>query len=87
MKAAPPAPTAEEVRKGHYSQLQVKKIETEATRAPNTGYTTMDTSMNGTRFEVRKSVDRTTANMASQQDYGSVMSPASPVKVGKASKL
>ena len=74
----------EELRKGlNHSQLAVKKMDTEIT---NKGISTMETSVNGTRFDQRKSVDRTVMTTANNEpDYGSVLSPGTPInKPGKA---
>ena len=73
------ATIAEEVRKGINSELRVKKIDTEVTK---TGYTTLCTSANGTRMDNRRSIDRGTNGVLGSQDYGSVMTPASPIKQG-----
>lgn len=68
----------QELRKGNTTELQVKKMDTAVTKG---GYSTMETSANGTRFDQRRSIDRTTQN---EPDYGSIMSPGSPVKPGRA---
>jgi hypothetical protein len=68
----------DEVRKGLDSELRIKKMDTEITKG---GYSAMETSVNGTRFDRRKSLDRGTTGLNSEnQDYGSVMSPSSPLK-------
>jgi len=55
-------------------------MDTEITK----GGSAMETSVNGTRFDQRKSLDRGTTNMNSDnQDYGSVVSPNSPYKIGR----
>ena len=80
----PKATITEELRRGlNNSQLAVKKMETEIT---NKGISTMETSVNGTRFDQRKSLDRTMMTTANnEQDYGSILSPGSPInKPGKA---
>ena len=73
----------EELRKGlNNSALAVKKMDTEITK---NGISTMETSVNGTRFDQRKSIDRTMMTTANnEQDYGSILSPGSPVKPGRA---
>ena len=81
----PKVSITEELRKGlNNSQLAVKKMDTEITRQ---GISTMETSVNGTRFDQRRSIDRTMMTTANnEQDYGSLLSPGSPVaKTGKAS--
>ena len=82
---------AEEVRKGLInSELRVKKMDTEVTKGVTTGVnSSMATSMNGTRFDQRRSIDRATNNLGSaghgaDHEYGSVNSPDSPIKVGRA---
>lgn len=80
----PKVSITEELRKGlNNSQLAVKKMDTEITRQ---GISTMETSVNGTRFDQRRSIDRTMMTTANnEQDYGSLLSPGSPVaKTGKA---
>ena len=56
------------------------------TEITNKGISTMATSVNGTRFDHRRSIDRTMMTTANnEQDYGSLLSPGSPVmKSGKA---
>ena len=77
-KAVAPQPTqmTEEARKGINSELRVNKQETEGTKA---GYSTLCTSVNGTRLEQRKSIERMGSNGVGSQDYGS-MTSGSPMK-------
>ena len=48
MAAKPKMNITEEIRKGISSELRVKKMDTEITKG---GYSTMETSANGTRFD------------------------------------
>ena len=80
MAAKPKTNITEENRKGISSELRVKKMDTEITKG---GYSTMETSANGTRFDQRKSIDRMNVlSPTNEQDYGSILSPGSPIKAG-----
>ena len=63
------------------SDLKVKKMGTDVTRG--TGYTGMGASSHdaGTRIDQMRSIDRNSLD----HDYGSVRSPGSPIKGGRAS--
>lgn len=63
------------------SDLRVKKMGTDLTKGTG-NISRLETSVNGTGMDVQQSMDRMTGSQMVSQDYGSVMSPNSPLKVG-----
>lgn len=69
---------ADEVRKGLTSELNIKKMATEMTKVTAPNSSAMETSGGlNTRMTNRNSIDRP---MTKANDYGSVVSPDSPMK-------
>ena len=85
MERKPKASIVDELRKGQTSELQVKKMGS-AVSNPMTAVSNFQTTAHTRMDQTRKSLDRLSNNLAGgsqDHEYGSIASPASPIKVGR----
>lgn len=76
----------DELRRGLNTELRIKKMGSDVTN-PMTAVSGKDTAANTRLDQTRKSLDRTSNQMIGSHDYGSVMSPGSPIKANRGANL